>query len=82
MDVMRRCWSTGLDPMAYQGDGPGFFNDRLIIDACRPYDRRETFPPVARLDPAEAARIRGRWASLFSADGTVDRGVRSAAREG
>jgi 4-hydroxy-3-polyprenylbenzoate decarboxylase len=78
MDVMRRCWSTSLDPMAYQGDGPGWFNDRVVIDACRPYDRRDTFPPVARLDASEAAAVRARWAGLFGADGRVRRDARTA----
>jgi 4-hydroxy-3-polyprenylbenzoate decarboxylase len=78
IDVMRRCWSTSLDPMAYQGDGPGFFNDRMIIDACRPYDRLKTFPPVARLDPTEAAVVRERWPALFGPDGNVDRSARAA----
>jgi 4-hydroxy-3-polyprenylbenzoate decarboxylase len=78
MDIMRRCWSTSLDPMAYQGDGPGWFNDRVVIDACRPYDRRDTFPPVARLDASEAAAMRARWAGLFGADGRVRRDARTA----
>jgi 4-hydroxy-3-polyprenylbenzoate decarboxylase len=78
MDVMRRCWSTSLDPMAYQGDGPGYFNDRVVIDACRPYDRIKTFPAVARLDAAEAQEVRERWSSLFTADGRVARDVRVA----
>jgi len=78
MDVMRRCWSTSLDPMAYQGEGPGYFNDRLIIDACRPYDRIKTFPAVARLDGTEAARLRARWSALFTAEGRVSREARTA----
>jgi 4-hydroxy-3-polyprenylbenzoate decarboxylase len=82
IDVVRRCWSTSLDPMAYQGDGPGFFNDRMIIDACRPYDRLATFPAVARLDGDEAAAIRARWSDLFAADGSVNRDVRDVRRPG
>jgi hypothetical protein len=68
--------------MAYQGDGPGFFNDRMIIDACRPYDRLATFPAVARLDGDEAAAIRARWSDLFAADGSVNRDVRDVRRPG
>lgn len=78
MDVMRRMWSTSLDPMAYQGEGPGFFNDRLVIDACRPFDRVKTFPAVARLGPTEAAEMRARWSALFTPDGAVARDVRVA----
>jgi hypothetical protein len=54
----------------------------MIIDACRPYDRLATFPPVARITPQEAAELRGRWAELFGADGSVARDVRSASRSG
>jgi 4-hydroxy-3-polyprenylbenzoate decarboxylase len=80
IDVLRRCWSSGLDPMAYQGDGPGWFNDRLIIDACRPYDRKQTFPAVARVTPEEAMTMRARWPGLFGADGKAAREPKTAER--
>ena len=78
VDVLKRCWSTPLDPMAYAGDGPAYFNNRMIVDACRPYDRLATFPPVARASPAEAAALRGRWPDLFGADGKAQREPRTA----
>jgi 4-hydroxy-3-polyprenylbenzoate decarboxylase len=79
IDIMRRCWSTGLDPMAYAGEGgQGFFNDRMIIDACRPYDRLATFPPVARIGAEEAADLRAKWSELFTPDGSVARDVHVA----
>ncbi len=69
VDVIRKCWSTSLDPMAYsEGDG-AFFNNRMIVDACRPYGRLKTFPAVARTNPAAAERTRSRWPQLFTADG-------------
>ncbi len=80
IDVMRRAWSSILDPMAYQGDGPGWFNDRLIIDACRPYDRRATFPAVARVTAEEATDLRHRWPILFGPDGKALSEARSANR--
>ncbi len=76
IDVMKRCWSTPLDPMAYAGEGPRYFNNRMIIDACRPYDRLQTFPPVARTGVAEADELRGRWPELFGVDGKVRRDAR------
>jgi len=76
VDVMKRCWSTPLDPMAYAGEGPRYFNNRMIIDACRPYDRLQTFPPVARTAVAEADELRARWPELFGADGKVRRDAR------
>src|SRR6266568_7810156 len=57
IDVVKRQWSTPLDPMAYAGTGPAYFNNRMIIDACRPYDRLGTFPPVARASAAEAEAL-------------------------
>jgi UbiD family decarboxylase len=72
LDVMRRCWSTPLDPMAYAGEeGRPYFNNRMIIDACRPYDRLKTFPAVVRTSEAEARRLRERWPGLFSPDGRI-----------
>jgi hypothetical protein len=41
----------------------------MIIDACRPYDRLDTFPRVARASAEEAAELRRAWPDLFSADG-------------
>jgi 4-hydroxy-3-polyprenylbenzoate decarboxylase len=41
MEVLRGCWSTALDPMAYSHDDPR--NARIVIDACKPFGRRDTF---------------------------------------
>jgi hypothetical protein len=38
---------------------------RAVIDACRPYERLATFPPVAQGDPAYLAEIRGRFGHLI-----------------
>ena len=81
IDVMKRCWSTSLDPMAYAGEeGLRYYNNRMIIDACRPYDRLATFPEVVRTSDEDAARLRARWPELFNADGRAKRGPSSAAR--
>lgn len=82
IDVMKRCWSTSLDPMAYAGDGEGprYYNNRMIIDACRPYDRIETFPEVVRTTDDDAAQLRSRWPGLFGADGKAKEGPATAAR--
>jgi 4-hydroxy-3-polyprenylbenzoate decarboxylase len=72
IDIIKRCWSTGLDPMAYVGvDSRSFFNNRMIIDACRPYDRLKTFPAVVRTSSTDAARLRERFPELFTADGKI-----------
>ena len=69
VDVIKRCWSTPLDPMAYAGEGPSYYTNRMIIDACRPYDRLDTFPAVARTGEAQARELRARWPELFTEDG-------------
>lgn len=72
IDVVKRCWSTPLDPMAYAGEeGRAYYNNRMIIDACRPYDRLKTFPAVARASEAEAQRLRARFPDLFTTDGKM-----------
>ncbi|MBV9599289.1 MAG: UbiD family decarboxylase [Chloroflexi bacterium] len=73
VDVLKRCWSTGLDPMAYGGQSGLYYNNRMIIDACRPFERLKTFPSLARADAQEAAGLRSRWSELFGADGKVRR---------
>jgi 4-hydroxy-3-polyprenylbenzoate decarboxylase len=82
VDVLRRCWSTGLDPMAYGGQAGVFFNNRMIIDACRPFERLKTFPALARADAQEAAGLRARWGDLFGADGKVCRDARQVSSRG
>ncbi|HLH27186.1 MAG TPA: UbiD family decarboxylase [Chloroflexota bacterium] len=76
VDVMKKCWSTPLDPMAYAGEGPRYYNNRMIIDACRPYDRLQTFPAVARCTTAEAQDLRARWPELFDAHGRARKDAR------
>ena len=82
IDVMKRCWSTSLDPMAYAGggEGPRYYNNRMIIDACRPYDRLDTFPEVVRTSDDEAAQLRSKWPELFGTDGKAKQGPATAAR--
>jgi UbiD family decarboxylase len=46
LEILRGCWSTALDPMSYSPSDPR--NARVVIDACTPWSRRETFPIVAR----------------------------------
>jgi UbiD family decarboxylase len=81
VDVIKRCWSTPLDPMAYPGEeGRPYYNNRMIIDACRPYDRLKTFPTVVGTSPEEAERLRGHYPGLFGPDGKVSREATSVRR--
>jgi 4-hydroxy-3-polyprenylbenzoate decarboxylase len=81
VDVIKRCWSTPLDPMAYAGEeGKAYYNNRMIIDACRPYDRLKTFPTVVGTSPEEAQRLRSHYPALFGPDGKVRREATSVRR--
>jgi UbiD family decarboxylase len=72
IDTLRRCWSTPLDPMAYAGsDGRSYFNDRLVIDACKPYDRLRSFPTVVGTSDEQRTRLRERWPALFGPDAKI-----------
>ena len=59
MEVIRGCWSTHLDPMVYDHDDRR--NARVIVDACKPFNRRDTFPIVARSSKALDERIKAKW---------------------
>lgn len=59
IEIVRRCWSGPLDPIFPEG-GKGF-NSRAIIDACRPYEWREQFPPVVDVDPRLKEEVIKKW---------------------
>src|SRR3954447_17632526 len=64
VDVIQKAWSSGRDPMSL----PGNFNNRILIDACIPYDRklRGTFPPVVDWSAERRADLRARYADAFA----------------
>lgn len=64
IEVMSRTWGSKLDPMLEPDQTP--FNSRAVIDACRPWHRRQTFPRVAESEPAYLRQIQERWASVFA----------------
>ena len=62
VDIIRGCWSTHLDPMCYDSETDRR-NARVVIDACKPFARRDSFPVVARSSKDLDARIRAKWAA-------------------
>ena len=36
------------------------YNSRMVIDACRPYERLDSFPAVAQSSPELSAAVRAR----------------------
>ena len=55
LEILRGCWSTALDPMSYSESDPR--NARVVIDACTPWNRRDTFPKTVRSSAELDARI-------------------------
>ncbi len=68
MELLRGCWSSHLDPMCYDPDTDRR-NARVVIDACKPFARRDTFPQIARSSPALDERIRAKWGNILPKDG-------------
>lgn len=64
IEVLRRCWSGPLDPIIPR-DRKGF-NSRAIIDATRPYEWLDAFPPVSRSSRELRARVLGKWGNRLS----------------
>jgi UbiD family decarboxylase len=67
IDILRQTWSTALDPMLSDEDKAQhrLWNSRAIINACKPYDRLETFSPVAEASPALTKATKEKWSHLF-----------------
>ncbi|HLC26225.1 MAG TPA: UbiD family decarboxylase [bacterium] len=65
IDILRRCWSGPLDPIIPR-EHKGF-NSRAIIDATRPFEWKDQFPPVSGLSPVLKARLKEEWGERLSA---------------
>ncbi|MEE8332689.1 MAG: UbiD family decarboxylase [Alphaproteobacteria bacterium] len=59
---LSQCQSSRLDPMHEEGT---LFNNRVIINACRPYERLDTFPAVAQTSPELAAEVRAKFPAVY-----------------
>jgi UbiD family decarboxylase len=61
LEILRGCWSTTLDPTSYPEEERRL-NSRCVIDACRPWIRRDTFPKVARSSKELDEHVRKKFA--------------------
>lgn len=62
--------STALDPMAYPDDHP-MYNARVVVDACRPWHRRQTFPAATVTSAETHRRIREKFPDLVARIATL-----------
>ena len=63
IDIMRKSWGSKVDPLLVNPSVP--YNSRALIDACRPFERLETFPRVAQSSPARVRATVAKWRNLF-----------------
>lgn len=65
IDFIQRAWGSQVDPQFITLPDGGLTNTRAIIDACRPWEFRDVFPPVVGASRELLARVRARWGALL-----------------
>jgi len=60
-----RAWGSMGDPQRITFEGKVPYNSRAVIDACRPYEYLDVFPPVAEARPELQEEVRNKWTDLF-----------------
>jgi len=63
IDIMRKSWGSKLDPLLTNPAAP--YNSRALLDACRPFERLDSFPHVAEASPSLVRETLARWRELF-----------------
>jgi 4-hydroxy-3-polyprenylbenzoate decarboxylase len=62
-DIIKRAWSGPLDPAIRPGEKG--FSSRVIIDATRPWEWMDEFPPAIGPEPVEKRVTRERWSWIL-----------------
>jgi UbiD family decarboxylase len=63
IEIMRDTWGSRVDPL--REEGAPAFNTRAVIDACRPWERLDSFPVVAEASPELLDRVRDKWPDIL-----------------
>ncbi len=63
VDIVRQAWSSALDPrITVENRERGqTSHSKMIIDACKPFGWRDTFPKTSALSRDDARAIREKW---------------------
>ncbi|MDP2719688.1 MAG: UbiD family decarboxylase [Dehalococcoidia bacterium] len=64
IDIIRRCWSTPLDPTIRKPTN-AFYNSRAIIDACKPYEWKDEFPQEITISPELKERVLNKFKDII-----------------
>jgi UbiD family decarboxylase len=64
IDLIQKAWASKRDPLFL----PGNFNNRILIDACIPYDKKlkGTFPVTVDVSADLRKRLRSKFPQLFA----------------
>lgn len=62
VEIMRKTWGSRVDPLGLPGQPT--YNSRMLIDACRPFERLHDFPAVAEASADALQRVLQRWPDL------------------
>ncbi len=68
MDIIRRAYGGGMDSAMHPDER--VFNSRLLIDACRPFEWLDRFPPTSGSDAETKRETRRKWGWLLQPDGS------------
>ncbi|HVU42324.1 MAG TPA: UbiD family decarboxylase [Xanthobacteraceae bacterium] len=63
IDIIRRTWSTGLDPSQFEMERRPY-GSKALIDACKPHQHLKEFPQTTLLRRGVYERVAARWAEL------------------
>jgi 4-hydroxy-3-polyprenylbenzoate decarboxylase len=63
VDIIRNAWSSSLDPRipAAEKEKGATSHSKMIIDACRPFAWRSSFPSTTALSAEETRLIENKW---------------------
>jgi len=62
LEILSKCWSSKIDPLVFDQH---YYNSRVVVDACIPYEHRSDFSPVASTSPELRARMLAKYAEKF-----------------
>jgi len=62
LEIMRKCWSSRIDPLTFDET---YYNSRVVVDACKPYERRREFSPVAETSAELKATMLEKYPQQF-----------------
>ena len=64
VQILNGCWSTTLDPMSYPPERQNM-NSRMIIDACKPWNRMQDWPATVRNSADLEGAVRAKFGDLL-----------------